>query len=140
MVLRKNFTKLFSTWLKKTSWIHFLKDPYQFHKKRGTITLIPKVDVNPASLKNWHPITLPNVDFHPLSIMSISDENETTFTELYSYRTKLDLSVADTLAKTRLLSDIIQLSPEGEVNSGGYIPRREASRYISTALHRPWGG
>ena len=34
----------------------------------------------------------------------------------------------------------IQLSPEKEVNSGGYIPRREASRYISTALHRPWGG
>ena len=29
----------------------------------------------------------------------------------------------------------IQLSPEGEVNSGGYIPRREASRYISTARH-----
>ena len=33
--------------------------------------------------------------------------------------------------------DNIQLSPEGEVNSGGYIPRREASRYISTTLHRP---
>ena len=33
--------------------------------------------------------------------------------------------------------DIIQLSPEGEVNSSEYIPRREASRYISTALHRP---
>ena len=32
-----------------------------------------------------------------------------------------------------------QLFPEGEVNSGGYIPRREASRYISTALHRSWG-
>ena len=31
----------------------------------------------------------------------------------------------------------IQLCPEVEVNSGGYIPRREASRYISTALHRP---
>ena len=28
----------------------------------------------------------------------------------------------------------IQLSPEGEVNSGGYIPRREASRYISTTI------
>ena len=27
----------------------------------------------------------------------------------------------------------------GSVNSGGYIPRRFASRYISTALHRPWG-
>ena len=36
-----------------------------------------------------------------------------------------------------LLSVIIQLFPEGEVNSGRYIPRREASRYISTALHRP---
>ena len=32
---------------------------------------------------------------------------------------------------------IIQLSPEGEVNSGGYIPRREASRYISTTFQRP---
>ena len=32
----------------------------------------------------------------------------------------------------------IQLSPKGGgVNSVGYIPRREASRYISTALHRP---
>ena len=27
---------------------------------------------------------------------------------------------------------IIQLSLEGEVNSGGYIPRREAARYIFT--------
>ena len=34
----------------------------------------------------------------------------------------------------------IQLSPEREVNSFGYIPRREASRYTSSALHRPWGG
>ena len=31
----------------------------------------------------------------------------------------------------------IQLSNEEEVNSGGYIARREASRYISTAFHRP---
>ena len=33
----------------------------------------------------------------------------------------------------------IQLSTEGEVNSGGYIARREASRYISTALTDPEG-
>ena len=33
--------------------------------------------------------------------------------------------------------NIIKLSLEGEVNSDGYIPRREESRYISTALHRP---
>ena len=32
---------------------------------------------------------------------------------------------------------IIQLFLEGEVNSGGYIPRCEASRYISTAFHLP---
>ena len=32
---------------------------------------------------------------------------------------------------------IIQLFPEREVNGGGYIPRGEASMYISTALHRP---
>ena len=29
--------------------------------------------------------------------------------------------------------DNMQLSPEGEVNSGGYIPRREVSRYY---IHR----
>ena len=34
--------------------------------------------------------------------------------------------------------DNIQLSHEEEVNSGGYIPRCEASRYISTALPLPW--
>ena len=31
----------------------------------------------------------------------------------------------------------IQLSAEGEVNSG-VIPRREALRYISNAVHRPF--
>ena len=30
--------------------------------------------------------------------------------------------------KKHTTNDNIQLSPEGEVNSGGYIPRREASR------------
>ena len=28
----------------------------------------------------------------------------------------------------------------GSVKSGGYIPRRFASRYISTAIHFPFGG
>ena len=36
----------------------------------------------------------------------------------------------------RLYNIYLQLSPD----SGGYIPRRETSRYIPTALHRPWGG
>ena len=33
-----------------------------------------------------------------------------------------------------------QLSPSGSVKSGGYIPRRFASRYISTTIHLPFGG
>ena len=33
-----------------------------------------------------------------------------------------------------------QLSPSGSVKSGGYIPRRFASRYISTTIHLPIGG
>ena len=33
-----------------------------------------------------------------------------------------------------------QLSCSGSVKSGGYIPRRFASRYISTSIHLPFGG
>ena len=32
-----------------------------------------------------------------------------------------------------------QLSPSGSVKSGGYIPRRFASRYISTTIRLPFG-
>ena len=33
----------------------------------------------------------------------------------------------------------VQLSAEGEVYSGGNIPRSEASRYtVSSAVHQPW--
>ena len=33
-----------------------------------------------------------------------------------------------------------QLSPSGSVKSGGYVPRRFASRYIFTTIHLPFGG
>ena len=36
--------------------------------------------------------------------------------------------------------NIIQLSPKGEVNSGGYIPRHKVSTYISSAVHQPGKG
>ena len=39
-----------------------------------------------------------------------------------------------------LVNTNIQLSPSGSVKSGGYIPRRFASRYISTTIHLPFGG
>ena len=39
-------------------------------------------------------------------------------------------------------SDLVlkQLSPSGSVKSAGYIPRRFASRYISTTIHLLFGG
>ena len=37
----------------------------------------------------------------------------------------------------RNLSDSTQLSPKGEVNSGGNRARRKASRYISSAVYQP---
>ena len=33
----------------------------------------------------------------------------------------------------------IPLDPSGSVKSGGYIPRRYASRYISTTIHLSFG-
>ena len=38
------------------------------------------------------------------------------------------------------LLNIIQLSPKGEVNSGGNILCHKVSRYISSAVHQPWKG
>ena len=36
-------------------------------QRRGTITLIPKEDVNLTDLKNWHPISLLNIDYKIIS-------------------------------------------------------------------------
>ena len=37
-------------------------------------------------------------------------------------------------------SDLVNTKTTGSVKSGGYIPRRFASRYISTTIHLPFGG
>ena len=38
-------------------------------------------------------------------------------------------------------SDLVNTKTgSGSVKSGGYIPRRFASRYISTTIHLPFGG
>ena len=37
--------------------------------------------------------------------------------------------------KNKLALNTVQLSPEGEVNRGGYIPRGKALRHISSAVH-----
>ena len=44
---------------------------------------------------------------------------------------------ASLLAVSKSIYYSIQLSPKGEVNRGNYIPRREASRYISNTVHQP---
>ena len=44
---------------------------------------------------------------------------------------------------TFYLSDLVNTKttvPPGSVKSGGYIPRRFASRYISITIHLPFGG
>ena len=43
------------------------KGSLSISQKRGSITLIPKGDVNLTDLKNWRPITLLNVDYKLLS-------------------------------------------------------------------------
>ena len=45
----------------------FHKGSLSISQKRGSITLIPKGDVNLTDLKNWRPITLLNVDYKLLS-------------------------------------------------------------------------
>ena len=45
----------------------FHKGSLSISQKRGSITLIPKGDVNLTDLKNWRPITLINVDYKLLS-------------------------------------------------------------------------
>ena len=72
---------------------------------------------------------------HPTDLPSSSQINKLSQNE-HAMTTK-KISVIPRESTTTEVTDSIQLSPEGEVNCGGYIPRREASRYISTALHRP---
>ena len=56
---------------------------------------------------------------------------------IFAHVTRLDQSRASENIRWIIIINSIQLSPKGEVNSGGYILRHEGSRYISTALHRP---
>ena len=45
----------------------FQKGSLSISQKRGTITLIPKGDINLMDLKNWRPISLLNIDYKLLS-------------------------------------------------------------------------
>ena len=69
MVLRKKST--FSDLLCKdllNSYIEaFQQGSLYISQRRGTITLIPKEDINLTDLKNWGPITLLNIDYKIIS-------------------------------------------------------------------------
>ena len=52
---------------------------------------------------------------------------------MHGHPNKAKFHTKDSVYLSALTS--IQLSSEGQVNSGDYIPRREASRYISSAVH-----
>ena len=85
-----------------------------------------------AYWKDWHTVGIER-------IKDLLDENNSFLGfEQFCRKTGLKSPFIPTLYYGLILAIPynIQLSPEGEVNSGDYIPRREASSYISTALHR----
>ena len=57
------------------------------------------------------------------------------FAKVSEEETKTAFFYPSDLVKTKTTT----VSPSGSVKSGGYIPRREASRYISTTIHLPFG-
>ena len=72
----------------------FQKGSLSISQKRGTITLIPKGDVNLTDLKNWRPISLLNVDYKLLSKV-LAKRMEQLLPKLF-IQIKPDLLVADT--------------------------------------------
>ena len=61
------------------------------------------------------------------------------FAKVSEEEIKTTLFYPTDLVNTKTINSI-QLSPSGSVKRGGYIPRRFASRYISTTIHLPFGG
>ena len=110
--------------------IHRSRAKYIWEKKQINYQFIP------TSLFRGRPLIRGFPDELATTKQACRDELVVyVFSPIYSL---LYFYVLSTVLQTSSFTlNIIKLFPEGEVNSGGYIPRREASRYISTALHRP---
>ena len=74
---------------------------------------------------------------HDAVLMLISRNIPKKSSELSVKTTSTPASLSFKGQATKYTIVNIKLSPKGEMNSAGYIPRSEMSRYISTALHRP---
>ena len=87
----------------------FHKGSLSISQKRGTITLIPKGDVDLMDLKNWRPISLLNVDYKLLSKV-LAKRMEQLLPKLIHTDQTGFISGRYIGQKIRLLSDIMEFS------------------------------
>ena len=87
----------------------FHKGSLSITQKRGSITLIPKGDVNLTNLKNWRPISLLNVDYKLLSKL-LAKRMELILPKLIHTNQTGFISGRYIGQNIRLLSDIMEFS------------------------------
>ena len=87
----------------------FHKGSLSITQKRGSITLIPKGDVNLTNLKNWRPISLLNVDYKLLSKL-LAKRMEQILPKLIHTNQTGFISGRYIGQNIRLLSDIMEFS------------------------------
>ena len=87
----------------------FHKGSLSITQKRGSITLIPKDDINLTGLKNWRPISLLNVDYKLLSKV-LAMRMELILTKLIHTDQSGFISGRYIGQNIRLLSDIMKFS------------------------------
>ena len=85
----------------------FCKGSLSVSQKRGTITLIPKGAENLTELKNWHPISLLNIDYKILSKV-LARRMENILPKLVHSDQTGFVNGRDIEQNIRLLNDIMQ--------------------------------
>lgn len=92
----------------------FHKGSLSITQKRGSITLIPKGDVNLTNLKNWRPISLLNVDYKLLSKV-LAKRMELILPKLIHTDQTGFISGRYIGQNVRLLSDIMEFSDSKKI-------------------------
>ena len=96
------------------SYDSFHKGSLSITQKRGSITLIPKGDVNLTNLKNWRPISLLNVDYKLLSKV-LAKRMELILPKLIHTDQTGFISGRYIGQNIRLLSDIMEFSDSKKI-------------------------
>ena len=92
----------------------FHKGSLSITQKRGSITLIPKGDVNLTNLKNWRPISLLNVDYKLLSKV-LAKRMELILPKLIHTDQTGFISGRYIGQNVRLLSDVMEFSDSKKI-------------------------